>query len=475
MNKTPKEKRNRSFLGKFSPHSVIRIGRKVVSGASDATASQASASDASSSASPPFTKIDNVEYDEEKAVVTTEKSPLIGDNTHNSASSTTKQRSGAALWARARAHKDEIIVAQSSNEEESTEIRKSRHEQEIKNEFRNALEFRLWHCLVAIVVYLGIAILAYSFVFEQWTIIDSVYFAVVCFSTVGYGDIVPTSDASRLFTALFALSGVACLGVALGVLGSNLLEAQTRAMDQASELSQRQVMSLFDSSEEHSDAKTETESKCQGLKSSFACQVLPMFGLLFLCCWQLGSESGWDAISTFYYCCITGSTVGFGDLYPGSQLGRLFAVPVILLAVGIMGSWLGAAADVIVERRQAAFHQRLKNRELTIADLEVMDADEDGKVTMAEYLAFMLVSMNKVDKDLIEQLMDQFNRLDADGTGSLEKEDLIIVAKRKLHSSKHKLELAQYKQRLLRAGNNSIKEEKSDAFVSAVSSKLQSR
>ena len=119
--------------------------------------------------------------------------------------------------------------------------------------FAMLFEFSLPQCLVAIAVYLIIAVLAYSFVFEQWTTVDACYFAVVSFTTIGYGDIVPTTDASRLFTAFFALSGVACLGIALGVLGSNLVEAQTKAIDQASELSRYQVMSVFDASSQNSN------------------------------------------------------------------------------------------------------------------------------------------------------------------------------------------------------------------------------
>jgi hypothetical protein len=37
----------------------------------------------------------------------------------------------------------------------------------------------------AIFFYIGIAILGYSFIFEEWSILDSVYFAVTVFTTVG--------------------------------------------------------------------------------------------------------------------------------------------------------------------------------------------------------------------------------------------------------------------------------------------------
>jgi hypothetical protein len=40
-------------------------------------------------------------------------------------------------------------------------------------------------CTFYLTSYIGVAVVAYSYVFEKWTIIDSVYFAVSTFTTVG--------------------------------------------------------------------------------------------------------------------------------------------------------------------------------------------------------------------------------------------------------------------------------------------------
>eukprot|EP00966_Prymnesium_polylepis_P232278 5372602-Prymnesium_polylepis.1 len=41
-----------------------------------------------------------------------------------------------------------------------------------------------------------------------WSTIDALYFAMVTMSTVGYGDLAPTSESSRLVTIVFILVGV---------------------------------------------------------------------------------------------------------------------------------------------------------------------------------------------------------------------------------------------------------------------------
>lgn len=49
-------------------------------------------------------------------------------------------------------------------------------------------EYGVVHCICAWCIYLGISVLAYSFLFEQWTVIESMYFACVSFTTIGeYG------------------------------------------------------------------------------------------------------------------------------------------------------------------------------------------------------------------------------------------------------------------------------------------------
>ena len=118
---------------------------------------------------------------------------------------------------------------------------------------RDQVHFRLWHGILAIVIYLGITILCHPWLFQippediNWTsrVIDSCYFAITTFTTVGYGDLVPTSDSSMLITCVYALTGVACLGVALGILGSNLLEYQASLMEHADGLWEHQVLSVL--------------------------------------------------------------------------------------------------------------------------------------------------------------------------------------------------------------------------------------
>lgn len=43
---------------------------------------------------------------------------------------------------------------------------------------------------------------------EGWTWVDSIYFMTATFTTVGYGDLVPQTDAAKIFTVFFMWTGI---------------------------------------------------------------------------------------------------------------------------------------------------------------------------------------------------------------------------------------------------------------------------
>jgi voltage-gated potassium channel Kch len=53
--------------------------------------------------------------------------------------------------------------------------------------------------------------------FEHWTIVEALYFSVVTLTTVGYGDLHPTSAGTEIFTIFYILTGI---GVFVALLAS---------------------------------------------------------------------------------------------------------------------------------------------------------------------------------------------------------------------------------------------------------------
>ncbi len=60
------------------------------------------------------------------------------------------------------------------------------------------------------------------------SILDSMWWAVVTLTTIGYGDVYPTTSGGRFFTALVALVGVGLIAIPSGLLASVLTEARVK-------------------------------------------------------------------------------------------------------------------------------------------------------------------------------------------------------------------------------------------------------
>jgi len=63
---------------------------------------------------------------------------------------------------------------------------------------------------------------------EGWTVIDALYFSVMTLATVGYGDLAPSTDLSKIFTVMYVIVGA---GVFLSFI-AKLQVLRSRKQDQ---------------------------------------------------------------------------------------------------------------------------------------------------------------------------------------------------------------------------------------------------
>jgi voltage-gated potassium channel len=68
--------------------------------------------------------------------------------------------------------------------------------------------------LAAAVLLVASATIVYR-IAEDWSWVDSFYFSAITVSTVGFGDLSPTTDFTKLFTVAYIFMGISLLGSVL--------------------------------------------------------------------------------------------------------------------------------------------------------------------------------------------------------------------------------------------------------------------
>ncbi|MCK4819370.1 two pore domain potassium channel family protein [bacterium] len=59
--------------------------------------------------------------------------------------------------------------------------------------------------ILAVILVIGTVFYHYS---EGWSLVDSFYFSTITLTTIGYGDLAPTTDSAKIFTAFYAIFGI---------------------------------------------------------------------------------------------------------------------------------------------------------------------------------------------------------------------------------------------------------------------------
>jgi len=83
--------------------------------------------------------------------------------------------------------------------------------------------FRAMAVLVAILLASGTI---FYWRFEDWSILDSLYFSVITLTTVGYGDLAPTTAPTKVFTIVYILMGLGVLLAFLSMVASHAVESR---------------------------------------------------------------------------------------------------------------------------------------------------------------------------------------------------------------------------------------------------------
>ncbi|HRH37126.1 MAG TPA: potassium channel family protein [Flavobacteriales bacterium] len=107
----------------------------------------------------------------------------------------------------------------------SWSIDRKRKEWEERRRLRNSVVLSV--SALSILVFIGTVSMHWL---EEWSWVSSFYFSVTTLATVGFGDLHPTSDLSRLFLSFYVITGVTVALSAMTIVGRNYLEFMERRL-----------------------------------------------------------------------------------------------------------------------------------------------------------------------------------------------------------------------------------------------------
>ncbi|OEL17744.1 Two pore potassium channel b [Dichanthelium oligosanthes] len=281
---------------------------------------------------------------------------------------------------------------------------------------------RFWLICILLLAYLLAGTAAFYLVMDHMSgdrsasrALDALYFCVVTMTTVGYGDLVPSSDAAKLLACAFAFAGVALVGTFLSKAADYLVEKQEALVFRTIHL-------------HHAD-------DCKTLRDMEANKVLyKLYTAAALLTITLASGmaflvkvEGMRPVDAFYCVCVTVTTLGYGDRSFSSAAGRAFAAAWITVSTLVVALFFLYAAELGAERRQKALAQWVLTRRTTSMDLEAADLNGDHRVSAAEFALYKLKELGKISKEEISEFLEEFDILDVDQSGTLSCHDLAVA------------------------------------------------
>ena len=61
---------------------------------------------------------------------------------------------------------------------------------------------------------------------------------------------------------------------------------------------------------------------------------------------------GWSWLDSLYFCVITLATVGYGDFFPQTPLGKIFTMVYIFIGIGLLVAVFNQLAEALLAARQ---------------------------------------------------------------------------------------------------------------------------
>mmetsp|Transcript_26301 Transcript_26301/g.38992 ORF Transcript_26301/g.38992 Transcript_26301/m.38992 type:complete len:435 (+) Transcript_26301:88-1392(+) len=327
------------------------------------------------------------------------------------------------------------------------------------------------YCGIALCMYfiVGIGYLRFIDNSMATNIFDTFYFCVITLTTIGYGDVHPTNNSTKLFVSAYVFLGLMILSSAItGIVRywrqehMNIKKRLTLQQIDREERSLREALDIpYENEDSKREAVGEQDSIVMGIvtapllgnvaavdalrqflkvRLSVPAYAVPIilkmlggfalilanvtFGTLFYSV-VVDNHTVVDAI---YLTAMTITTVGYGDVVPSSTSSQAFTVVYALVGTLVTGKALQTFHNAIDDYHRAHRSEVILKSQFDLNILFDMDTDGDEQVSKAEFIVYKLMHMNLVEPKVIASIERQFHVLDVDNNNALTVNDIVMMS-----------------------------------------------
>ncbi|RLN15926.1 two pore potassium channel a-like [Panicum miliaceum] len=247
-------------------------------------------------------------------------------------------------------------------------------------------------------------------------VLDALYFVIITMTSVGYGDLVPNSDTTKLLACAFVFIGMAMIALFISKAADYFVEKQKVLFYKALH------MNMKGGEAKMLGAMQTSRIKYKFYTVALLLAMVMVAGTLFL--WKVEKLS---LVDSSFCVCATITALGYGAKSFSSKLGRVFAIFWIITSTIILAQFFMYLAELYAERRQKMLAKWVLNRRITTMDLEAADLDGDRQVDAAEFVPYKLKELGKISQEEISSFLKEFEKLDVDQSGTLSTHDLTLA------------------------------------------------
>ncbi|CAH8304110.1 unnamed protein product [Eruca vesicaria subsp. sativa] len=278
-----------------------------------------------------------------------------------------------------------------------------------------------------LIIYLTLGVTIYSFNRDHYSgiethpVVDALYFCIVTMCTIGYGDIAPLTPWTKIFAVVFVLFGFGFLDILLSGVVNYVLDLQESMILTGIQMGSSRSGHRFSARDYIIDFE-KGRMRIRMKVFLALCVVVLCIGVGAL---VLHFVEELDLVDSVYLSVMSVTTVGYGDRAFKTLQGRLFAAAWLLVSTLAVARAFLYLAEARIDRRHRRAVKSALNREITVEDLLAADTYQHGFISKSEYIVLKLKEMGKVSDKDINQVVNQFDKLDPNNLGKITLPDLL--------------------------------------------------